>query len=440
MNHRAGNAIVFILSITMIPCVQADVLKYARDWTQREEENKAVEQPQPQAQEKKRPAPRPKSETQIKVLAKEKISARPSAEVKAKTVPAKIKTPDKKPKTTPDTKPAEPKSVSGVTTVPKIGSEAKVETGIEAKREVSLPDARILGRWMKSLIQHISATPSEKEIKDMYLRQKEEIKSINDKLTQHENEVASLKNNDKERLLLISKVSRLEEKNAQWQLLIQKMQKKMKEVQYPSLPTNEHDLEDFAAGMAICVDIIELLEQRNKQGVKIDRKIFLAGITEMLRGERRLSQDEFERHLSRANQRVNDAIQQALENKTARDSEWLKNFIKQEGTLAAGKEAWYRIIYTGNELLPEDDSKTELTISLVRRHTDGTLIADSDLSGLVLQEKIIDLPVWLQVVVQKIRLNGEAELAVKVNEYGDPWEQGTYVEHWKIRVIKQQSM
>ena len=81
MNHRAGNAIVFILSITMIPCVQADVLKYARDWTQREEENKAVEQPQPQAQEKKRPAPRPKSETQIKVLAKEKISARPSAEV-----------------------------------------------------------------------------------------------------------------------------------------------------------------------------------------------------------------------------------------------------------------------------------------------------------------------------------------------------------------------
>lgn len=142
----------------------------------------------------------------------------------------------------------------------------------------------------------------------MYLRQKEEIKSINDKLTQHENEVASLKNNDKERLLLISKVSRLEEKNAQWQLLIQKMQKKMKEVQYPSLPTNEHDLEDFAAGMAIGVDIIELLEQRNKQGVKIDRKIFLAGITEMLRGERRLSQDEFERHLSRANQRVNDAI------------------------------------------------------------------------------------------------------------------------------------
>ncbi|QGN38121.1 FKBP-type peptidyl-prolyl cis-trans isomerase N-terminal domain-containing protein [Klebsiella oxytoca] len=434
MNHRAGNAIVFILSITMIPCVQADVLNYARDWTQREGENKTVEQPQ--AQEKKRPAPRPKSETQRKAPAKEKISAKPSAEVKAKTVPAKIKTTDEKPKKAPEVQPAESKSVSGVTMVPKTGGEAKIET----KKEVSLPDSRILGRWMKSLIQHISATPSEKEIKEMYLKQKDEIKSINDKLTQRESEVVSLKNNDKERLSLIFKVSQLEEKNAQWQLLTQKIQKNLKEVKYPSLPTNEHDLEDFAAGMAMGVDIIDLLEQRNEQGIQIDRKFFLAGITETLRGERRLSQEEFERHLARANQRVNDAIQQTLKNKEVRDSEWLQNFIKQQDTLAAGKEAWYRVIYTGNELLPEDDSTTELTISLVRRLTDGTLIADSDLSGLVLQEKIIDLPAWLQVVVKKIRLNGEAELAVKVNEYGDPWEQGTYVEHWKVRVVKQQSM
>ena len=35
MSHRAGNALVFILGITMVPCAQADVLNYARDWTQR---------------------------------------------------------------------------------------------------------------------------------------------------------------------------------------------------------------------------------------------------------------------------------------------------------------------------------------------------------------------------------------------------------------------
>lgn len=43
--------------------------------------------------------------------------------------------------------------------------------------------------------------------------------------------------------------------------------------------------------MAMGVDIVELLEQRNEQGVQIDRKLFLAGITETLRGGRRLSQE-----------------------------------------------------------------------------------------------------------------------------------------------------
>ena len=99
-----------------------------------------------------------------------------------------------------------------------------------------------------------------------------------------------------------------------------------------------------------------------------------------------------------------------------------------------------RVIHTGNEVLPDNESATELTLSFIRRLTDGTLIADSDLSGLVLQEKISELPTWLRVVAKKIRLNGEAELAVKVNEYGDPAERGNYVEHWKVRVVKQRTM
>lgn len=215
--------------------------------------------------------------------------------------------------------------------------------------------------------------------------------------------------------------------------------KNLKLAKYPPLPTSEQDLADFAAGMAMGVDIVELLEQRNEQGVQIDRKLFLAGITETLRGERRLSQEAFEQHLAVANQRVSDAIKKTMKNREVRDKEWLHNFIKQENTLAAGNEAWFRVIHTGNEVLPDNESATELTLSFIRRLTDGTLIADSDLSGLVLQEKLASCRPgcgWLQ----KIRLNGEAELAVKVNEYGDPAERGNYVEHWKVRVVKQRTM
>lgn len=88
MSHRAGNALVFILGITMVPCAQADVLNYARDWTQREEENKSVAQPQ--AQEEKRHASRPTSETQQKSPAKQNIKVRPSTAGKTITVPARL--------------------------------------------------------------------------------------------------------------------------------------------------------------------------------------------------------------------------------------------------------------------------------------------------------------------------------------------------------------
>ena len=425
MSHRAGNAIVFILGVTMIPCVQADVLNYARDWTQREEVNKSSEQ----SQEERRPAPREKSKTPPKASAKEKINARPSVAVKATTAPAKIKERDAKSAKTPDIPP------SGVIKYPEVRREQKTINKNEI--DVYLPDSRILGRWLKSVIQHISATPSERMIQELYLKQKDEIKIMRDKLAQREGENVILKNNDKERHLIMSKLGKLEAENGQWKRLTQEMQKNLKLAKYPPLPTSEQDLADFAAGMAMGVD---MLEQRNEQGVQIDRKLFLAGITETLRGERRLSQEAFEQHLARANQRVSDAIKKTMKNREVRDKEWLHNFIKQENTLAAGNEAWFRVIHTGNEVLPDNESATELTLSFIRRLTDGTLIADSDLSGLVLQEKISELPTWLRVVAKKIRLNGEAELAVKVNEYGDPAERGNYVEHWKVRVVKQRTM
>ncbi|EPG4207062.1 FKBP-type peptidyl-prolyl cis-trans isomerase N-terminal domain-containing protein [Klebsiella michiganensis] len=430
MSHRAGNALVFILGITMVPCAQADVLNYARDWTQREEENKSVAQPQ--AQEEKRPASRPTSETQQKSPAKQNIKVRPSTAGKTITVPAKSRTAEVKAKKTPALPLNDPQKDACVMTGEGINN--------EGKSEVYFPNERTLGRWLKSLIQHIAATPSEKEVKALYLVQKEEMKRISENLVNNEREIVGLRNAEKERLSLFKRVEQLEERNAQWQLLTQKMQKNLKEAQYPPLPTSGPELEDFAAGMAMGFDIIELLEQRSEQGVQVDRTLFLAGITETLRGERRLSQEDFEQYLNGANQRVANAVQKALKDKEVRDREWLQNFIKQEGTLAADKEAWFRVIHSGEALLPDNELVTELTISFTRRLTDGTLIADTDISGLVLQEKFTNLPYWLQIVVEKTRLNGEAELAVKVNEYGDPSENGSYVEHWSIRVVNQQLM
>ncbi|HBU6175082.1 TPA: hypothetical protein MC459_003519, partial [Klebsiella oxytoca] len=107
---------------------------------------------------------------------------------------------------------------------------------------------------------------------------------------------------------------------------------------------------------------------------------------------------------------------------------------------SAGEQAWYKVIHAGEPLFEDEHSEAALTISVNRRLSDGTVIADTDITGLVLQEKMSDLPGWLQKVVKDIRLYGEAELAVKVDEYGVPQERGNYIEHWRIRVIERQAM
>lgn len=59
MDRRAGNVLVLMMGIVLISSSRADVLNYAREWTSRNDENKAITSPsQPQAEEDKSSAPR----------------------------------------------------------------------------------------------------------------------------------------------------------------------------------------------------------------------------------------------------------------------------------------------------------------------------------------------------------------------------------------------
>ncbi|MDM3379294.1 hypothetical protein OGV43_05590 [Citrobacter sp. Cb003] len=232
---------------------------------------------------------------------------------------------------------------------------------------------------------------------------------------------------------LFEQRTKLEQKDKQWQELTQVLQLRLKEAQHPPLPTTDSGLEDFAAGMSMGFGIVDILEHRDEQGVTVDRAPFIAGLAEAIRGERRLSQEEFEKHLTRASLRVEEAVRKAHQKREASDRNWLVKFIKEKGVKSAGQGAWFRVVHVGEQSVQENSSGV-LTIAVNRRLTSGKVILDSDLSGLVLQERLVNLPEWLQVVIKDVKIHGEAELAVKVNDNGDPEEQGNLVEHWLIRI------
>ncbi|WP_228727937.1 FKBP-type peptidyl-prolyl cis-trans isomerase N-terminal domain-containing protein [Klebsiella michiganensis] len=445
-----------IMGVVAISSTRADVLNFAREWSSRKDENKTITSPsQPQADQQKSPASWQKSQLQHVWPDKDKSKAKPSAATRKVTAPSNVVA---------DKQTRSPVAESSLSTAKKettnVGDIAVLATGDGAPPP--LPDSQILGRWIKSLIQHASLSPAEIDVRENLQLSRTEVQRLKDELALRHREIQQLSRTladrsmtfetaskqlvgeieknarqQQEVLTLTERTKRLAEKNAQWQVLTTKLQSSLKEAQYPALPSSDDELEDFAAGMAMGFDILSVLEQRDEQGVHVDKELFLAGIKETIRGERRLSQEDFERHLKRANQRVEDAMHKIAKQKEARDGEWLAKFIEEEGAQAAGNQAWYKVIYRGEQPLADENAERALTISVNRRLADGTVIADSDITGLVLQEKLSDLPEWLQVVAKDIHLHGEAELAVKVDEYGDPREQGNYIEHWRIRVVEQ---
>lgn len=425
MRRRAGNAIVLILTMTFISYSQADVLSYAREWTSRDSENNSLTQPTTQ-------------EAKLSVQGSgsnvEKTTPVANRSKKRKVVAIKEKTPQSIKIDSRDAKRADV-NMSAIKT-----DSVLMQEGNGGKIDGLLPDPQIISKWVQSLMHHILLNPTDVEIRNKYLAQRDALLSAKAKLAINEEKITRLNNTQQELRLLEIRTRQLEEKNARWQLLTQKLQQNLKEAQYPSLPTTDGGLTDFAAGMAMGLDVLEVLKQHDEQGVHIDKADFLAGIAETVRGERRLTQEQFEYHLKMANQRVQNALQKAIEDRALRDRRWLETFINDGKTYVAGKEAWYKVTHVGEALSADNHDEDKLTILITRRLTDGTLIADSDISGLVLEERFGDLPGWLQVVVNAIRLNGEAELAVKVNEYGDPSEQGAHVEHWRIRVTQYLSM
>jgi len=277
MKRRAGSLLVLILGIAMIPCSQADVLNFARDWTQREEQTPpANTTPTPQKKQA-RPVTTAPAKTAAPRQPQKKPSPAPKATVKKKTTEPVVKAPASPPKSD---------GASGRDNTPPAG---------RRDPKVTLPDAQLLGAWIKTLARHASLSPRDAELRERYRALQSEVRGLNEQLSaSREEQQRQLQSaleqlaGAKEKLIVLegreqhsvketqvekqeiqtlkTRIERQEEKEKQWQLLTRKLQQSLKEAQYPALPATEAGMADFAAGMAMGLDITDFLERREEQG------------------------------------------------------------------------------------------------------------------------------------------------------------------------------
>lgn len=143
MGRRAGNVLVLIMSIISISSSRADVLNYAREWTSRKDENKAITSPsQPQVEEEKSSAPRHKPAVKRSLVDKEKSTAQPPAVTRKTVVPPAIAA-DKRMQS-PANRPTEPTAKKART-----ASGDNVTSAAGVTKNSALPDPHVLGAGLR---------------------------------------------------------------------------------------------------------------------------------------------------------------------------------------------------------------------------------------------------------------------------------------------------
>lgn len=269
-------------------------------------------------------------------------------------------------------------------------------------------EAVSLGRWLKKVINAIKATPSEEQLQTKYRDVKQENIVLNEKLNNTDKKLALQQNN------------------------LQLIQRKLKELQHPSLPIDINRREVFAAGMASGYSLLELIEERKSLGIELNSDDFLAGVTEAVKRGKRLPSEEFQSLLSRMNKKVEGAERLLKTEREKRDGVWVSSFRSKSETLKNNKGIWYLVNYKGDREIKQDET---IFISLSRKSSTDEIIFDSEINDEYIEMKMNNVPDVLSDILTSINLHGEAVIAMPVDAYGKPDVNSKLFEQWTLRIV-----
>lgn len=164
----------------------------------------------------------------------------------------------------------------------------------------------------------------------------------------------------------------------------------------------------YSIGVSLGNDVLQELNTRESQGVKVDHDAVMLGINDVFKGT--LALDE-----STRNKSLNAASQALLENLSKAESQAIKEgkayqqkFAKQKGT--EFKDGVYsRIDYAGQEAIGPED-----TVVVVMKETlpDGTVISDMEAAGKVWSQPLSAYPPIFSGPLKRLGNHGSITVVV----------------------------
>ncbi|MFJ3264869.1 FKBP-type peptidyl-prolyl cis-trans isomerase N-terminal domain-containing protein [Serratia liquefaciens] len=165
----------------------------------------------------------------------------------------------------------------------------------------------------------------------------------------------------------------------------------------------------YAAGTALGLDIIEMLEEHKSWGLNTDRKTILAGIVDAFAGQYQLTTEVLARALADSESQINQARGKISAVQQKKGEAFIATFKKKKGAVQSPSGFWYQIEYAGDEPVAPD---AIVDVVVKEMLTDGTVIQDMDTAGNVLSQPLNDYPLLFREAIGHLRNHGTMTIVV----------------------------
>ncbi|WP_140186528.1 FKBP-type peptidyl-prolyl cis-trans isomerase N-terminal domain-containing protein [Providencia stuartii] len=244
------------------------------------------------------------------------------------------------------------------------------------------------------------------------LKQQEELKQqVEDALKKSNSENLNLNNNIK----LLSQ--RIEESEKAQKIAIEQALATKQPIPVEQLKNNEALKQAYAAGIAIGQDAMTIHKENQSLGQDMDKKAYLAGITDAIEGHILLSPTELHTALIASDSAVAKNRDAKKKEQAQLAKTFLANWSKQKGVMSDSLGYSYKINYLGQGKIKATDM-----ISIVVKESllDGTVVSDMDLQNKSLTLPLEGYPPLFQSAINHLQNHGEITFIVPPElAYGD---------------------
>lgn len=244
------------------------------------------------------------------------------------------------------------------------------------------------------------------------LKRQEELKlQAEEALKKLKNENTNLSNNIK----LLSQ--RIEESEKAQKIAMAQVLETKQSIPTEQLKSNEALKQAYAAGIAIGQDAMTIHKENQSFGQDMDKKAYLAGITDAIEGHIALSPTELHTALIASDSAVTKNRNAKKDEQAQLAKTFLANWSKQKGVTSDPLGYSYKINYVGQGKITATDM---ITIVVKESLLDGTVVSDMDLQDKSLTLPLDNYPPLFQSAISHLQNHGEITFIVPPElAYGD---------------------